>query len=129
MSKTVLVIDFIQMVAPHCSRPYFRKGLKLANRSRKKEKKSQSKTDETHDEVRAKGLEKESEEELDKQSDVDNLAEDFEEDVDSAAEPVPDIEGTSKDQAIRTLEVRRAIEERMEQRKLKDDLDYLDEEI
>ena len=101
----------------------------MANRAREKEKKSQSKTDETHDEVRAKGLEKYSEEELDKQSDVDNLAEDFEEDVDSAVEPVPDIEVTSKDQAIRTLEVRRAIEERMEQRKLKDDLDYLDEEI
>ena len=36
---------------------------------------------------------------------------------------------TSKDQAARTLEVRRAIEERMEQRKFKDDLDYLDDEI
>ena len=42
---------------------------------------------------------------------------------------MPDIELTSKDQAARTLEVRRAIEERMEQRKFKDDLDYLDDEI
>ena len=42
---------------------------------------------------------------------------------------MPDIEVTSKDQAARTLEVRRAIEERMEQRKFKDDLDYLDEDV
>ena len=54
---------------------------------------------------------------------------DFEEDGDGDSAVVPEIEVTSKDQAARTLEVRRAIEERMEQRKFKDDLDYLDDEI
>ena len=54
---------------------------------------------------------------------------DFEEEDDSDSEVVPDVEMTSKDQAARTLEVRRAIEERMEQRKFKDDLDYLDDDI
>ena len=72
---------------------------------------------------------KESEEESEEESGANDLAEDFEEDDDSDSEVVPDIEVTSKDQAARTLEVRRAIEERMEQRKFKDDLDYLDDEI
>ena len=87
----------------------------------------------TQDEVTENGLEDESEEgseeESEEKSDADNLAEEFEEDDDSDSEVVPDIEVTSKDQAARTLEVRRAIEERMEQRKFKDDLDYLDDEI
>ena len=89
--------------------------------------------DRTQDEVTENGLEDESEEgseEVSEEgSDANNLAEDFEEDDDSDSEVVPDIEVTSKDQAARTLEVRRAIEERMEQRKFKDDLDYLDDEI
>lgn len=36
------------------------------------------------------------------------------------------VELTSKEQSARTLEIRRAIEERMEQRQLHEDLDYLD---
>ena len=83
----------------------------------------------TQDEVTESGLEDESEEGSEEESGKDDLAEDFEEDDVSDSEVVPDIEVTSKDQAARTLEVRRAIEERMEQRKFKDDLDYLDDEI
>ena len=36
------------------------------------------------------------------------------------------VEMSSKEQSARTLEIRRAIEERMEQRQLHEDLDYLD---
>ena len=36
------------------------------------------------------------------------------------------VELSSKEQSARTLEIRRAIEERMEQRQLHEDLDYLD---
>ena len=101
----------------------------MVNSARRKKEKSESKTDENEDEITEKGLEEESADESDDESHAENLAEDFEEDEQSDAEPLPDIEVTSKDQATRTLEVRRAIEERMEQRKFKDDLDYLDEGI
>ena len=97
----------------------------MAKKALQKKKKPESKIDKTQNEVTENSLGDESEE----QSEADNLAEDFEEDDDSDSEVVPDIEVTSKDQAARTLEVRRAIEERMEQRKFKDDLDYLDDEI
>ena len=97
----------------------------MAKKAQQKKKKPESRIDKTQDEVTENGLEDECEE----GSNADNLAEDFEEDDDSDSEVVPDIEVTSKDQAARTLEVRRAIEERMEQRKFKDDLDYLDDEI
>ena len=101
----------------------------MAKRARLKKKKPEAKTDLSNDEVTEIDVENESEEELDGESGQDNLADDFEEDQESESEHVPDIEVTSKDQAARTLEIRRAIEERMERRKFKDDLDYLDEEI
>ena len=105
----------------------------MAKKAQQKKKKPESKIDKTQDEVTENGLEDESEErseeQSEEQSEADNLAEDFEEGDDSDSEVVPEIEVTSKDQAARTLEVRRAIEERMEQRKFKDDLDYLDDEI
>tara|TARA_B100000579_G_scaffold221857_1_gene181474 strand:- start:123 stop:446 length:324 start_codon:yes stop_codon:yes gene_type:complete len=107
--------------------------LKLAKKAQQKKRKPESKINRTQDEVTENGVEDESEEgseeESEEESDANNLAEDFEEDDDSDSEVVPDIEMTSKDQAARTLEVRRAIEERMEQRKFKDDLDYLDDDI
>ena len=105
----------------------------MAKKAQQKKKKPESRIDKTQDEVTENGLEDESdegaEEGSEEESDADNLAEDFEEGDDSDSEVVPDIEVTSKDQAARTLEVRRAIEERMEQRKFKDDLDYLHDEI
>ena len=105
----------------------------MAKKAQRKKKKPESKIDRTQDDVTQNELEDESEEGSEEgseeESDADNLAEDFEEGDDSDSEVVPDIEVTSKDQAARTLEVRRAIEERMEQRKFKDDLDYLDDEI
>ena len=101
----------------------------MAKKAQQKKKKPESKIYKTQTEVRENGLGEESEELSEEQSEADNLAEDFEEDDDSDSEVVPEIEVTSKDQAARTLEVRRAIEERMEQRKFKDDLDYLDDEV
>ena len=101
----------------------------MAKRARQKKKKTELKVDETQGEVAENDVDNESEEGSDRESGADNLAEDFEEEDGSDSEVVPDVEMTSKDQAARTLEVRRAIEERMEQRKFKDDLDYLDEEI
>ncbi len=51
----------------------------------------------------------------------------FDEDVDGDATDIDEVvELTSKEQSARTLEIRRAIEERMEQRQLHEDLDYLD---
>ena len=101
----------------------------MAKKAQQKKKKPESKIDKTQDEVTENGLEDEIEEGSEEESGTDDLAEDFEEDDGSDSEVVPDIEVTGKDQAARTLEVRRAIEERMEQRKFKDDLDYLDDEI
>ena len=105
----------------------------MAKKAQQKKKKPESKIDKTQNEVTENSLgdesEEQTEEQSEEQSEADNLAEDFEEDDDSDSEVVPEIEVTSKDQAARTLEVRRAIEERMEQRKFKDDLDYLDDEI
>ena len=101
----------------------------MAKRVQQKKKKPEPKVDETQDEVAENDVDDESDEDSDGESGADNLAEDFEEGDDSDSEVVPDVEVTSKDQAARTLEVRRAIEERMEQRKFKDDLDYLDEGI
>ena len=101
----------------------------MAKRARQQKKKPKSKADKTQDEIAENDIEEESDEDSDGESGTDNLAEDFEEEDDSDSEVVPDVEMTSKDQAARTLEVRRAIEERMEQRKFKDDLDYLDEGI
>ncbi len=101
----------------------------MAKRAQRKKKQLESKTDEVQEVVAEECLEEEPEEELEGEPGSDNLAEDFEEDGESEAEVVPNIEVTGKDQAVRILEVRRAIEERMEQRKFKDDLDYLDEEM
>ena len=101
----------------------------MAKRAQQKKKKTELKVDETQDDVAENDVDDESEEDSEGESGTGNLAEDFEEEDDSDSEVVPDVEMTSKDQAARTLEVRRAIEERMEQRKFKDDLDYLDEGI
>ena len=101
----------------------------MAKRAQRKKKQLESKTDEVQEVVAEECLDEEPEEELEGEPGSDNLAEDFEEDGESEAEVVPNIEVTGKDQAVRILEVRRAIEERMEQRKFKDDLDYLDEEM
>ena len=105
----------------------------MAKRAQQKKRKTELRVDEPQDEVAKNDVNNESDEDSDEDSDEesggDNLAEDFEEEDDSDSEVVPDVEMTSKDQAARTLEVRRAIEERMEQRKFKDDLDYLDEGI
>ena len=57
------------------------------------------------------------------------LKEDFEENDSNQGESVPEVEVQSKDHGARLLEIRRAIEERAEQRKFKNDLDYLDEEL
>ena len=46
--------------------------------------------------------------------------EELEEDIDAV------VELSSKEQSARSLEIRRAIEERMEKRQLDEDLDYLD---
>ena len=46
--------------------------------------------------------------------------EDLEEDIDAV------VELSSREQSARSLEIRRAIEERMEKRQLDEDLDYLD---
>ena len=101
----------------------------MAKRAQQKKKKTEIKVDKTQDDVAENDVDDESEEDSEGESGTDNLAEDFEEEDDSDSEVVPDVEMTSKDQAARTLEVRRAIEERMEERKFKDDLDYLDEGI
>jgi len=60
-------------------------------------------------------------------SNSENLDEEFEENNVDEPESVPEIQISSKDQGARLLEIRRAIEERADQRKFKDDLDYLDE--
>ena len=101
----------------------------MAKRAQQKKKKTELKVDEIQGEAPENDVDDESEEDSDGESGAGNLAEDFEEEDDSDSEVVPDVEMTSKDQAARTLEVRRAIEERMEERKFKDDLDYLDEGI
>ena len=57
------------------------------------------------------------------------LKEDFEENDSNQGESVTEVEVQSKDHGARLLEIRRAIEERAEQRKFKNDLDYLEEEL
>ena len=97
----------------------------MARRGRKKKEKPT-----VQEEITAEGLEAEEGEEA--QTEDENsgsLGEDFEENEVDDPESVPEIEPSSKDQGARLLEIRRAIEERAEQRRFKDDLDYLDEEI
>ncbi len=57
-------------------------------------------------------------------SDLDEFESDAEDDVDDEVETV--VEMSSKEQNARSLEIRRAIEERMEKRQMHEDLDYLD---
>ncbi len=61
-----------------------------------------------------------SEEIVDLDSDAEEAEEDEEEDIDAV------VAMTSKEQSARSLEVRRAIEERLEERRMHEDLDYLD---
>ena len=56
------------------------------------------------------------------------LDESFEGSREDDIKVVPEPQMSPKDQGARLLEIRRAIEERMDQRKIKDDLDYLDGE-
>ncbi len=65
----------------------------------------------------------ESDEEL-PASDLDEFESDAEDDVDDDVESVVEVSG--KEQSARSLEIRRAIEERMEERQMHEDLDYLD---
>ncbi len=57
-------------------------------------------------------------------SDLDEFESDAEDGVDDEIETVVEI--SSKEQNARSLEIRRAIEERMEERQMHEDLDYLD---
>ncbi len=57
-------------------------------------------------------------------SDLDEFESDAEDGVDDEIETVVEI--SSKEQNARSLEIRRAIEERMEKRQMHEDLDYLD---
>jgi hypothetical protein len=54
---------------------------------------------------------------------------DVSEDDDSAAEIDAAVELTSKEQSARSLEIRRAIERRMEERQFHEDNDYLDYDL
>ena len=60
------------------------------------------------------------------------LEEEFEGEIDDE-EDAEDIEAvvelSAKEQSARSLEIRRAIEERMEKRQLEDDIDYLDMDL
>ena len=57
-------------------------------------------------------------------SDLDEFESDAEDGVDDDIENAVEI--SSKEQNARSLEIRRAIEERMEERQMHEDLDYLD---
>ena len=97
----------------------------MARRGRKKKEKST-----IQEEITTEGVEaEEGEEAQTEDANSESLDEDFEENEVDDPESVPEIELSSKDQGARLLEIRRAIEERAEQRRFKDDLDYLDEEI
>ncbi len=98
----------------------------MARRGRKKKEKPDTEPDLNEESI---GGEEAEEKGLTEDSDSESLEEDFEESDSDELESVPEIELGSKDQGARLLEIRRAIEERAEQRRFKDDLDYLDEEI
>lgn len=54
----------------------------------------------------------------------------FEAEVDDGDEDIDAVvELTSKEQSARSLEIRRAIERRMEEKRLQEDLDYLDTDL
>ena len=102
----------------------FKEGRELAKRGRKKKEKPT-----IQEEITTEGIEEEGEEAQTEDANSESLDEDFEENEVDEPESVPEIESSGKDQGARLLEIRRAIEERAEQRRFKDDLDYLDEEI
>jgi len=96
----------------------------LAKRGRKKKEKPITQTKHSGESVYGKEGEEMTPAE---DSNSENLDEEFEENNVDEPESVPEIQISSKDQGARLLEIRRAIEERADQRKFKDDLDYLDE--
>jgi len=96
----------------------------LAKRGRKKKEKPITQTEHSDESVDGEEGEEMSPA---KDSNSESLDEEFEENNVDEPESVPEIQISSKDQGARLLEVRRAIEERADQRKFKDDLDYLDE--
>ena len=100
----------------------------MARRGRKKKEKPTIQEEITTDGIDTEERE-EGEEAQAEDANSESLDEDFEENEVDDPESVPEIESGSKDQGARLLEIRRAIEERAEQRRFKDDLDYLDEEI
>ena len=103
----------------------FKEGRELAKRGRKKKEKPT-----IQEEITTEGVEaEEGEETQTENANSESLDEDFEENEVDDPESVPEIESSSKDQGARLLEIRRAIEERAEQRRFKDNLDYLDEEV
>ena len=61
------------------------------------------------------------------ESDLDEFESDAEDGVDDEIDTVVEI--SSKEQNARSLEIRRAIEERMEKRQMEEDLDYLDYDL
>ncbi len=69
--------------------------------------------------------------EADSEPGSDALAEFVEEEADGIEDDdiEPVVELSSKEQSARSLVIRRAIEERLEDRQLHEDLDYLDEEF
>ena len=102
----------------------FKEGRKLAKRGRKKKEKPITPAENSDESI--DGVEGE-EVVLSEESNSESLDEEFEENDIDEPESVPEIQASSKDQGARLLEIRRAIEERADQRKFKDDLDYLDE--
>ena len=60
-------------------------------------------------------------------SDLDEFESDAEDDVDEDIDSVVEI--SNKEQNARSLEIRRAIEERMARRRMQEDLDYLDYDL
>jgi hypothetical protein len=103
---------------------HLKEGRKLAKRGRKKKEKPITQTKHSGESVYGKEGEEMTPAE---DSNSENLDEEFEENNVDEPESVPEIQISSKDQGARLLEIRRAIEERADQRKFKDDLDYLDE--
>ena len=98
----------------------------LAKRGRKKKEELDATPENPVEAAQGGELEEGADNEKDEST---GLKEDFEENDSNQGESVPEVEVQSKDHGARLLEIRRAIEERAEQRKFKNDLDYLDEEL
>ena len=103
---------------------HLKEGRKLAKRGRKQKEKPITQTEHSDESVDGEEGEEMTPAE---DSNSESLDEEFEENNVEEPESVPEIQISSKDQGARLLEIRRAIEERADQRKFKDDLDYIDE--